>query len=826
MAYRSSSANTGVTVNPSVSVPAGVAADDIVILVVSVDNVAEVFASGDYPAGFSELAEVDVTTDGQTVAVAWKRATGADSGSYTFANHATALEWACEAFVFSGRDTANPPTLTSASSNAANASPVSVNAATITALTGDDLLWISAPDVNATGIGSGHTPPSGYTERQDVELGFTNLSGATKDNATAGATGTVTGTLTLTSGGAGWAAFLVRIPVAAAAADPSDGARLLLETGDGLLLETGVSGIRREETVFNDIRQNLINGLDASGVEATGFDTVVRPAIPLSAVVRTSDTVVTITLPAVPSYNITTNETITATVPSVALTGGVGPYVASPTIVVSSGTLFTTTLSASQASAAARVWSAAAIRAVGQAQAAARVRSAAGIRSAAQTQTAARVRVAWIARAAVQATSGVALAARAVLRSLTATQAQGAARIASTGGIRATVQTQAAAAVRSVLAVRVGSQTQTSTRVRAVAAARAAVEATSAIVQAVRVTLRTFAAVQASSAARVVAAAVARMSGQSQAGTVQRSTGASRSAAQPQAATRVRFVSSIRSASQASAAVVALIRVTLRTFTAAQAQTAVRAATMGVARAAVQGTAATVRRAAAVTKAGTQAASAVRTVLVGARRTASHGTAAAVSVAAGLRFVFLTAVQAQTATVRRAVTATRAIAQGQAAAAVRAIFVTRTAVQSTIAAASRASVKSVTASAAQGAAASRAFAVKVIRTATVGNLATARRAGFLAFQATQGTAAARRSVFSRVLAAVQATIAVFLAPLYGPRIQRFESRVASHEFETAATDVPVFGSVAADVLVFASSVVDRRFTSTKRATQTIASIAA
>jgi hypothetical protein len=83
-------------------------------------------------------------------------------------------------------------------------------------------------------------------------------------------------------------------------------------------------------TAFNDIRQDIINGFDSAQAEAAGWD-VKKATIPLSAVVRTSDTVVTITLPAIASYAITVAETITATVPGSALVGG-SPVVATPTI--------------------------------------------------------------------------------------------------------------------------------------------------------------------------------------------------------------------------------------------------------------------------------------------------------------------------------------------------------------------------------------------------------------------------------------------------------------------------------------------------------------
>lgn len=85
---------------------------------------------------------------------------------------------------------------------------------------------------------------------------------------------------------------------------------------------------------FDAQRQNIINGIDSAQAEATGWDAVVKAGLAVTDVVRTSDTVVTITLPAFAPYNITATETITATVPSTALTGAAA-LVASPTFTVS-----------------------------------------------------------------------------------------------------------------------------------------------------------------------------------------------------------------------------------------------------------------------------------------------------------------------------------------------------------------------------------------------------------------------------------------------------------------------------------------------------------
>jgi hypothetical protein len=84
---------------------------------------------------------------------------------------------------------------------------------------------------------------------------------------------------------------------------------------------------------FDAQRQNIINGIDSAQAEATGWDAVVKAGLAVTDVVRTSDTVVTITLPAFASYNITAQETITATVPATALTGNAA-LVASPTFTI------------------------------------------------------------------------------------------------------------------------------------------------------------------------------------------------------------------------------------------------------------------------------------------------------------------------------------------------------------------------------------------------------------------------------------------------------------------------------------------------------------
>ena len=86
--------------------------------------------------------------------------------------------------------------------------------------------------------------------------------------------------------------------------------------------------------VFDAVRQSIIDGIDSAQSEAAGWDAEVKTAIPVGNVVRTSSTVVTITLPAIAGYDITAQETITATVPQSAVQGASSGITASPAFTV------------------------------------------------------------------------------------------------------------------------------------------------------------------------------------------------------------------------------------------------------------------------------------------------------------------------------------------------------------------------------------------------------------------------------------------------------------------------------------------------------------
>ena len=97
---------------------------------------------------------------------------------------------------------------------------------------------------------------------------------------------------------------------------------------------TGDTWIAAGAASFDLQRQNIINGVTSAQSEALGWNLVPKVLQSLAGVVRTSNTVVTITWDAFPTYDITAQETITVTVPSTALVIGAGPIVATPTFTV------------------------------------------------------------------------------------------------------------------------------------------------------------------------------------------------------------------------------------------------------------------------------------------------------------------------------------------------------------------------------------------------------------------------------------------------------------------------------------------------------------
>ena len=173
MAYRSSS-NLAYVVSPfAVPVPAGAASGDIAVLGIYLE------ASGTLtlPSGFTQKYDSGMIGSVRIV-VAWKRLTGADSGTYSSSGSGLAGSAGCT--LFSGRIGTGDPFEASSTNNATGTTVTC--AALSPAASGDDL-WGGASSF----AGGSWTPPSGMTERVDSDFDQNSA-----DNIAAGSTGTKT----------------------------------------------------------------------------------------------------------------------------------------------------------------------------------------------------------------------------------------------------------------------------------------------------------------------------------------------------------------------------------------------------------------------------------------------------------------------------------------------------------------------------------------------------------------------------------------------------------------------------------------------------------
>ena len=85
---------------------------------------------------------------------------------------------------------------------------------------------------------------------------------------------------------------------------------------------------------FEAQRQAIINGFDAASSPTNGWNNEVQANEVVTAVVRTSATVVTVTWTAAASYDISSTETITCTIPNAALVTSGSDIIVTPTFTV------------------------------------------------------------------------------------------------------------------------------------------------------------------------------------------------------------------------------------------------------------------------------------------------------------------------------------------------------------------------------------------------------------------------------------------------------------------------------------------------------------
>lgn len=105
--------------------------------------------------------------------------------------------------------------------------------------------------------------------------------------------------------------------------------------GDTIVLTLSNEAFVAAGTAFDAQRQSIIDGIVASTSPANGWNAV-RSSIPVTAVVRSANTQVTITLPALAAYSVTANQTLTVTLPASALVAGQS-IVATPALTITEG---------------------------------------------------------------------------------------------------------------------------------------------------------------------------------------------------------------------------------------------------------------------------------------------------------------------------------------------------------------------------------------------------------------------------------------------------------------------------------------------------------
>lgn len=219
----------------SLAAPAGVDAGDLVAAWFYLDGVDTTISV--YPDDWTEAPGSPVTvntgfTGSHVQHVVWHRAAGPESGPYVFTLSGSTYR-AAQAHRFTGVKAAGTPWDVFASDVAltsqAETPPLSITTA------GDDelVLW------SATDWGGGPwTPPAGFTEHQDFVTGLVTM--ASKDQAVAGSTGSVTGTSAVAQKQTAWLSAL--LPVSEAG---GNGAMNLVDVMDEIAASMGtIDGLR------------------------------------------------------------------------------------------------------------------------------------------------------------------------------------------------------------------------------------------------------------------------------------------------------------------------------------------------------------------------------------------------------------------------------------------------------------------------------------------------------------------------------------------------------------------------------------------------------
>lgn len=218
MAFRSAATTAHGSTDWTANAPSGVTAGDREIALVSQDNAG---ATVTFPSGFGTPQSADLSgPDSQTVWVAERVVAGGDSYAFT---SSTSNSGVTHILAFSGRHASTASTFGTATQNtSSNPSPISASCNGVTAANGDDVALVLGIDITSSGAtASWSTPPTNYTQRSASSSSLGCALTCSRDNVSAGATGALTGTITLSAGNAGYGGYAIAIPASGGGASPA-----------------------------------------------------------------------------------------------------------------------------------------------------------------------------------------------------------------------------------------------------------------------------------------------------------------------------------------------------------------------------------------------------------------------------------------------------------------------------------------------------------------------------------------------------------------------------------------------------------------------------
>lgn len=187
---------------PAFAVPSGVASGDVIVIPMYLDGTTTITAMA---SGFAHAtgspSGLSVGGGSHSVNVVWKRATGADSGTYTFTLSGSTFVCGSALRFTSAVASGDPWDVTNAAQDAANST---VTPAVSVTTTGPDRLLVFAGSCWAGGT---WTAPGGFAER--VDSGFGLITADDKAQAAAGSSGSVSATCTGSDKRCAWLGALI-----------------------------------------------------------------------------------------------------------------------------------------------------------------------------------------------------------------------------------------------------------------------------------------------------------------------------------------------------------------------------------------------------------------------------------------------------------------------------------------------------------------------------------------------------------------------------------------------------------------------------------------